>query len=864
MDDSDWEDGAIPTLDSATNHQEVTIEFNETPTPDSVRRKSLRRFSAEDKEVAEIVHKVHLLCLLGRGRLIDRACDDSLIQAALLSLLPGHLLNISNVVQLTAKDLLPLVLWFRDNFHIRSSTDVERSFHSALSFALETREGTSEEITALSVALFRALNLTTRFVSILDVASLKPYGDKSDYFSQDASRSSKGVFSNSTPMVAKKSEVFVSQGKPFSPSERDNVCRTSLRGSYKSKDCQFTSNTQHEDSPYNYELNSRDDCSLACEAKQDSSEACLTPKAKGSKRKGDVEFELQMEMALSSTAVGTVDSKIQSDTNCSNNVSNFSSPSKRVKKIVSEESSSSIGISTAIGSKRVGSPLYWAEVYCNGENLTGRWVHVDAINAIIDEEMKVEAVAAACKMSLRYVVAFAGNGAKDVTRRYCMKWYKIASKRVDSIWWDAVLAPLREIESRATSDMVRLENDRVDASSSRDNSRKISDNLNVDSFPNNAALHGKSGHEVSKDCGEKTDVESSLRNSLIATRSFLEDMELETRALTEPLPTNQQAYKSHHLYAIEKWLTKYQILHPKGPILGFCSGHPVYPRACVHTLKTKERWLREALQVKVNELPVKELKHSGKLRKVKSLEDDDCAMDNSEGTIKLYGKWQLEPLQLPHAVNGVVPKLNLIVKQNERGQVDVWSEKCLPPGTVHLRLPRVFSVAKRLEIDYAPAMVGFEFRNGQSYPVYDGIVVCAEFSDVILEAYGEEQERREDEEKKRNEMQAISHWYQLLSSIVTRQRIKSRYGKSLSSHTSTDNQTMNNNSNVQLSANQDNEQSLECGPGDMDRNKSDAPSADLPEDHQHVFLTEDQSFDEENLVLIKRCHCGFSVEVEEL
>lgn len=47
--------------------------------------------------------------------------------------------------------------------------------------------------------------------------------------------------------------------------------------------------------------------------------------------------------------------------------------------------------------------------------------------------------------------------------------------------------------------------------------------------------------------------------------------------------------------------------------------------------------------------------------------------------------------------------------QNERGQVDVWSEKCLPPGTVHLRLPRLVPVAKRLEIDFAPAMVGFDF-----------------------------------------------------------------------------------------------------------------------------------------------------------
>lgn len=71
--------------------------------------------------------------------------------------------------------------------------------------------------------------------------------------------------------------------------------------------------------------------------------------------------------------------------------------------------------------------------------------------------------------------------------------------------------------------------------------------------------------------------------------------------------------------------------------------------------------------------------------------------------------------------------------QNERGQVDVWSEKCLPPGTVHLRVPRVAPIAKKLEIDFAPAMVGFEFRNGRCIPIFDGIVVCAEFKDAILE-----------------------------------------------------------------------------------------------------------------------------------
>ena len=46
MNDSDWEDGSIPVLGSAEN-QEVTIEFNETP--DSAKRKPVRRATAEEK-----------------------------------------------------------------------------------------------------------------------------------------------------------------------------------------------------------------------------------------------------------------------------------------------------------------------------------------------------------------------------------------------------------------------------------------------------------------------------------------------------------------------------------------------------------------------------------------------------------------------------------------------------------------------------------------------------------------------------------------------------------------------------------------------------------------------------------------------
>ncbi|XP_052196986.1 DNA repair protein RAD4 [Diospyros lotus] len=858
MEESFWIDGSLPTFNSLNNDRSdsvngVTIEFEGTP--DSDKRKTIRRFSAEDKELAELVHKVHLLCLLGRGRLIDQACNDPLIQAALLSLLPTHLLRISEVTKLTVNALAPLVDWFHNNFHIRSPSGTERSFHSALAFALETREGTAEEVAALSVVLFRALNLTARFISILDVASLKPNSDKPESVNQDPSKTGRGIFLSSTLMVDRSNQVSVSTVKQSPSDGKDNMCGTSSRGACRAANRKSSSNPCQSEDPTDVGKHIRS----ACKMQNDHSDVCLAKKSEQSKRKGDLEFEMQLEMALSATAVGTSASSMSLDVNdINNNSPNLSSPAKRMKTIKQIESPPQ-GVSTAFGSRKVGAPLYWAEVYCNGENSTGKWVHIDAVNSIIDGEQKVEAAAAACKKSLRYVVAFAGFGAKDVTRRYCNKWYKIASQRVDPIWWDNVLAPLKELELGATGGLIHLKQD-----DSNEHEKEVAFKPSDPPKcirPDGAVSPAMQEMEMPKEPTKKFGAESSASNCYVATRSSLEDMELATRALTEPLPTNQQAYKSHHLYALERWLTKYQIFHPKGPILGFCSGHPVYPRTCVQILHTKERWLREGLQVKTNELPAKVLQRTMKLNKAQASEADVNGEEGCEGNILLYGKWQTEPLCLPCAVDGIVPK-------NERGQVDVWSEKCIPPGTVHLRLPRVAPVAKRLEIDFAPAMVGFEFRNGRSIPVFDGIVVCSEFKGAILEAYAEEEERREAEERKRSEAQAISRWYQLLSSIVTRQRLNKCYGDNSTSQKSNEVPRAKDKLDVQFGGDKDDGHFPQCEDDQniLDRKLDAVSIAPTEEEHEHVFLTDDQvvCLDEQSFTRTKRCRCGFSIQVEEL
>lgn len=52
------------------------------------------------------------------------------------------------------------------------------------------------------------------------------------------------------------------------------------------------------------------------------------------------------------------------------------------------------------------------------------------------------------------------------------------------------------------------------------------------------------------------------------------------------------------------------------------------------------------------------VKHSKKVVNSELSETSICdEEEQSEANLELYGKWQLEPLQLPHAVNGIVPKV---------------------------------------------------------------------------------------------------------------------------------------------------------------------------------------------------------------
>lgn len=48
-------------------------------------------------------------------------------------------------------------------------------------------------------------------------------------------------------------------------------------------------------------------------------------------------------------------------------------------------------------------------------------------------------------------------------------------------------------------------------------------------------------------------------------------------------------------------------------------------------------------------------------------------------------------------------------------------------------------ICRKLDIDYAPAMMGFDVRGGRSIPLIEGVVVCKEFEQHVLVAFAEDQ-----------------------------------------------------------------------------------------------------------------------------
>ncbi|XP_053671425.1 DNA repair protein complementing XP-C cells homolog [Anopheles nili] len=245
-------------------------------------------------------------------------------------------------------------------------------------------------------------------------------------------------------------------------------------------------------------------------------------------------------------------------------------------------------------------------------------------------------------------------------------------------------------------------------------------------------------------------------------RDLLEEKELDKLLDTEkPVPQTIGELKNHPLYALRRHLLKFEALYPAEPLtFGFVRGEAIYPRECVHTLQTREKWYKQGRVVRPFETTYKVVKCWKYDRPNNTwLKDQRC---------ELFGHWQTDEYDPPTAENGLVPR-------NEYGNVELFTDKMLPKGTVHLKLPGLNKVCKRLQIDCASAVTGFEMAKMRMIPVYDGFVVCQEFADQLVEEWYKEMEEEERREQEKLEKRIYGNWKRLIKGLLVRRKLQNKY-----------------------------------------------------------------------------------------
>ena len=83
-----------------------------------------------------------------------------------------------------------------------------------------------------------------------------------------------------------------------------------------------------------------------------------------------------------------------------------------------------------------------------------------------------------------------------------------------------------------------------------------------------------------------------------------------------------------------------------------------------------------------------------------------------------------------------------------------------------------------MQIDYAPALVGFEYKaGGKTLPVFNGIVVCEEFKNELLKRHEEVEEARKAAIEAKMYKESCLKWRLLLGAIWTRRRLRDEFQK---------------------------------------------------------------------------------------
>eukprot|EP00941_MAST-03F_sp_MAST-3F-sp1_P002228 g2228.t1 len=282
------------------------------------------------------------------------------------------------------------------------------------------------------------------------------------------------------------------------------------------------------------------------------------------------------------------------------------------------------------------------------------------------------------------------------------------------------------------------------------------------------------------------------KNMNISDRITLEEIELSSREENEPMPTTLDGFKKSKKYVLERHLKHKETIRKvtgKASVIpepvGYFRTERVFLRLYVHEVHSERNWFRKfCRKVRKCEVaqPVKYLKSEKKGRSAtppmfenyQEKEENNGALQKQEKNEVhdrgLYGEWQTDAWKPPSfSENGNR------VPRNEHGNWELWSPGHLPNGCAYLPYRGVAKIAAELGIDHVEPVIGFERKNGHSYPEMKGAIVCVDFANMLKEAWFAKESARTEKLLDKRRDKIVKRWAKFVHGLKVKKRIAETY-----------------------------------------------------------------------------------------
>lgn len=244
-----------------------------------------------------------------------------------------------------------------------------------------------------------------------------------------------------------------------------------------------------------------------------------------------------------------------------------------------------------------------------------------------------------------------------------------------------------------------------------------------------------------------------------------------------------QFYKTSAEFVLERHLRREEAIKPASmPVRTFISGkgdetkeEPVFRRQDVEVCRTGESWHKEGRAVKPGEQPMKMVPIRA-VTLTRKREVEEAERDSGEKQKQgLYARGQTDWIIPPPIENGRIPK-------NAYGNIDCFVPTMVPKGAVHVPLRKTVMICKKLGIDYAEAVTGFEFGNKMAVPVINGVIIASQHEDLVIDQWEKDEKERKIKEEGKREKMALTTWRKWLMGLRIIQRVREEYGGDADAH----------------------------------------------------------------------------------